>query len=81
MGIISARGGRRCAALTDASLAAIDRLRARIEARRDGGFVRHCHGDLHLRNIVVLDGAPTLFDAVEFNDELACIDEIGRAHV
>ncbi len=64
----------RCAALTDASLAAIDRLRARIEARRDGGFVRHCHGDLHLRNIVVLDGAPTLFDAVEFNDELACID-------
>ena len=27
------------------------------------GFVRQCHGDLHLRNIVLLDGQPTLFDA------------------
>jgi hypothetical protein len=45
-----------------------------LDARRDAGFVRQCHGDLHLRNIVVLHGAPTLFDAVEFNDDLACID-------
>jgi predicted kinase len=36
--------------------------------------VRQCHGDLHLRNIVLIDGRPTLFDAVEFNDEIACID-------
>jgi predicted kinase len=36
--------------------------------------VRHGHGDLHLRNIVLLDGRPTLFDGVEFNDEIACID-------
>ena len=38
------------------------------------GFVRQCHGDLHLRNIVLLDGRPTLFDGVEFNDEIACTD-------
>ena len=32
------------------------------------------HGDLHLRNIVLVDGRPTLFDAIEFNDEIACGD-------
>jgi predicted kinase len=36
--------------------------------------VRQCHGDLHLRNIVLLDGRPTLFDGVEFNDQIACTD-------
>ena len=32
-------------------------------------FTRRCHGDLHLRNIVLIDGEPTLFDAVEFSDD------------
>lgn len=45
-----------------------------LDARRADGFVRQCHGDLHLRNVVMLFGQPTLFDAIEFNDELACID-------
>lgn len=45
-----------------------------LDRRRDSGRVRQCHGDLHLRNIVILDGRPTLFDGVEFNDEIACID-------
>jgi uncharacterized protein len=45
-----------------------------LERRRDAGFVRQCHGDLHLRNIVLLDGQPTLFDGVEFNDEISCTD-------
>ena len=35
--------------------------------------VRRCHGDLHLRNIVLIDGEPTLFD-VEFSDEIATGD-------
>ena len=42
--------------------------------RGELGFVRRCHGDLHLRNIVMLDGEPTLFDAVEFSDEIASGD-------
>lgn len=42
--------------------------------RRDGGFVRQCHGDLHLRNILLSDGRPILFDAIEFNEALASID-------
>lgn len=38
------------------------------------GYVRRCHGDLHLRNLVLLDGAPTLFDALEFDDAVATGD-------
>ncbi|HKT79289.1 MAG TPA: AAA family ATPase [Vicinamibacterales bacterium] len=49
---------------------------ARLESRRCDGFVRHCHGDLHLRNICLLNGMPTLFDAIEFNDRISCIDVI-----
>src|SRR5581483_4549123 len=45
-----------------------------IESRSRGGFVRHCHGDLHLCNIVEIDGRPVLFDAIEFDDALATID-------
>jgi len=52
----------------------LQRLEAVLERRRQHGFVRQCHGDLHLRNIVLLDRQPTLFDGVEFNDEIACID-------
>jgi aminoglycoside phosphotransferase family enzyme/predicted kinase len=63
-----------CARLTEDARDAVQRDGARLDARRDGGFVRQCHGDLHLRNIVLLDGRPTLFDAIEFNDEIACID-------
>ncbi|MGD9903532.1 MAG: AAA family ATPase [Vicinamibacterales bacterium] len=63
-----------CADLTARSRAAIERQRRLLDARRDGGFVRQCHGDLHLRNLVLVDGRPTLFDAVEFNDEISCTD-------
>ena len=61
-------GDRRCAARARSPGAAARRAAA------TPGFVRQCHGDLHLRNIVLLDGRPTLFDGVEFNDEIACID-------
>ena len=43
-------------------------------ARRAGGFIRECHGDLHLANIVLLDGMPVPFDGIEFNPELRFID-------
>ena len=63
-----------CAALKAAARAVLEQQRARLDERRNSGQVRQCHGDLHLRNIVLLDGSPTLFDAIEFNDEIACID-------
>ncbi len=63
-----------------ARAAPLDRARVRraaqaaFEARQRGGFVRECHGDLHLGNIVVLDGRPVPFDCIEFNEELRWID-------
>jgi hypothetical protein len=60
--------------LTEAARAALDTRGVLLDERRASGCVRHCHGDLHLRNIVLHDGRPTLFDGVEFNDEIACID-------
>ncbi len=53
---------------------ALDGCAALLDARRAGGRVRHCHGDLHLRNIFRMDGKPTLFDAIEFNPVLSDID-------
>jgi hypothetical protein len=61
-------------ALAEASRQSLARLVPLLEARARGGYVRHCHGDLHLRNIVEIDDAPVLFDAIEFDDRLATID-------
>jgi len=63
-----------CRRLTGATLREIEHQGALLDSRRAGGLVRQCHGDLHLRNIVLLDGQPTIFDAIEFNDEIACTD-------
>jgi len=50
------------------------RLGRLLDERRQAGRVRRCHGDLHLRNICLVDGKPLLFDCVEFSEELASID-------
>ena len=52
----------------------IQRLTPSILARRTQGFFRECHGDLHLANIVELNGELVAFDALEFNNELRSID-------
>ncbi len=62
------------AELASATHGHIQRHASLLDARRASGNVRHCHGDLHLGNIVLLDGAPTLFDGIEFNDAIACVD-------
>lgn len=53
---------------------ALDSAVPTMDARLAAGFVRHCHGDLHLRNVCLVDGAPTLFDALEFDNSLAITD-------
>ncbi len=50
------------------------RLAAVFAARRAAGFVRECHGDLHLGNVVLIDGQPTPFDRIEFDPNLRWID-------
>lgn len=44
--------------------------------RAEGGFIRRCHGDLHLGNIVLWQGKPVPFDALEFDEDLATIDTL-----
>ncbi len=51
-----------------------DALRTKFTARQAEGRVRACHGDLHLGNIVMLDGQLTPFDCIEFNPALRWID-------
>ncbi len=61
-------------ALNQAALAAFTTQATLLASRAAQGRVRHCHGDLHLGNILLLDGHPALFDCIEFSDEFACID-------
>ncbi len=44
--------------------------------RKAEGFIRECHGDLHLANMAWVDNEPILFDCIEFNDNLRWIDVI-----
>ncbi|WP_246702788.1 bifunctional aminoglycoside phosphotransferase/ATP-binding protein [Starkeya sp. ORNL1] len=60
--------------LIEASRAALAAHAARLDTRAGDGKVRRCHGDLHLRNICLVDGEPTLFDCLEFDEELATTD-------
>ncbi|MDP2785263.1 MAG: AAA family ATPase, partial [Sulfurimicrobium sp.] len=55
------------------------RRRADFAARREHGFVRECHGDLHLGNMAWIDDSPTLFDCIEFNPALRWIDVMSDA--
>jgi len=64
----------RARALAGATRAALHRRAALIARRSRDGMVRLCHGDLHLRNICLLDGRPTVFDGIEFDDRLSVID-------
>jgi uncharacterized protein len=47
--------------------------------RKELGFVRECHGDLHLGNMVLVDGRVRIFDALEFNARLRWIDVINES--
>jgi aminoglycoside phosphotransferase family enzyme/predicted kinase len=43
-------------------------------ARKKDGFVRECHGDMHLANMVLIDDGVLIFDCIEFNENLRWID-------
>lgn len=60
--------------LAHASLCAFRRVRELLERRGSSGFMRRCHGDLHLANIVLIEGKPVLFDAIEFDPTIASTD-------
>ena len=54
------------------------KLQSTLQARKDDGFIRECHGDLHLHNIALVDDEPVAFDCIEFNDNLRWIDVISE---
>lgn len=60
--------------LESASKDAFDGKRTAFSRRLAKGFVRECHGDLHLRNLVMIDGRVRAFDCLEFNPDLRWID-------
>lgn len=45
-----------------------------LDQRGRQGYVRRCHGDLHLANIVLIERKPVLFDAIEFDPTIASVD-------
>ncbi len=65
---------RRLDALQRWSEAEHARLTPLMAARKRDGFVRECHGDLHLGNLAWVDGQLLVFDCIEFNPELRWID-------
>jgi predicted kinase len=64
----------RAVRLAAAMRSAFETVRALLLARGARGSVRRCHGDLHLRNIALLDRGPVLFDAIEFDESIATTD-------
>jgi uncharacterized protein len=60
--------------LARASRSAYERIVPLLQARGRLGLIRRIHGDLHLGNIVLIDGKPVLFDAIEFSDIIASGD-------
>lgn len=61
-------------AWTQRARAALDAHATLLDRRRAAGKIRACHGDLHLRNICLIDGDPVPFDAIEFDPGLSSTD-------
>jgi len=51
-----------------------DRLKPLLAQRKAQGFVRECHGDIHLGNITLIDGRVVIFDCIEFNEPFRMTD-------
>jgi uncharacterized protein len=64
----------RVAALRAWTLADHEAIAPLLASRKAEGFVRECHGDLHLANMVLHDGQVVVFDCIEFNAALRWTD-------
>lgn len=62
--------------LTEVEYAACENI---FSARRAQGYVRECHGDLHLGNIALIQDEPVPFDGIEFNPDLRWLDVMNEA--
>lgn len=64
------------ATMHDWTLKKFDVLKPLLIERKKSGFIKACHGDLHLDNIALIDDEPLLFDGIEFNEHFRWIDVI-----
>lgn len=71
-------GNDMLATLTDWTQGALTELSAFLVDRKSAGFIKECHGDLHLANIALDGNAPIIFDCIEFSQRLRCIDVISE---
>ncbi len=51
-----------------------ERLKPLLEQRKANGFIRECHGDIHLGNATVIDDQVVVFDCIEFNEPFRFTD-------
>lgn len=54
-----------------------DRLAGVLGERKTHGFIRECHGDIHLGNATVIEGQVVIFDCIEFNEPFRFTDTWG----
>jgi aminoglycoside phosphotransferase family enzyme/predicted kinase len=52
--------------------------RGTFETRKHAGYVRECHGDMHLDNMILENDSVVIFDAIEFNENLRWIDVLNE---
>ena len=67
-----------CSQLRDWSEAVLNKRQHLIAQRKQEGAVRECHGDMHMANIVMLEGRPVIYDCLEFAEDLRWIDTISE---
>ena len=65
--------------IKDWQLRAVEKFFPLMARRAMEGYVKDCHGDCHLGNIVFINDKPTLFDCIEFNDDFRLMDTIAEA--
>ncbi len=76
LGKLQAFGALKVESLSALARSQLGRVGALLDERAGLGRVRRCHGDLHLGNIVLWQGRPVLFDAIEFDEAIATIDTL-----
>jgi len=69
---------KRILALQDWGECEFQRLESQFLLRKHQGFVRECHGDLHLRNIAIVNEEVIAFDGIEFSEDLRWNDVISE---
>ena len=67
------------AELEDWTRTGLNALKPVFLRRKSEGYIRECHGDLHLRNLAWINDTPVVFDCIEFNPDLRWIDVISDA--